>query len=173
MNRNSIPEKIHSCNIYTQGERLLGTTGEITLPSLDTMTDTLSGPGVLGEIEAAAPGHFSSAEQELTFRILDKELFSLMNPLDGVDLTVRGATQRRLATGAVEWEQCRVVVRGCLKKLKTGKMKQAAQMEASISVEIIYLLIEVAGTTVLELDKLNSIFVVNGVDVLAKVRGMC
>jgi phage tail tube protein FII len=34
-------------------------------------------------------------------------------------------------------------------------------------------MIEIAGTAVLELDKLNSVFKVNGVDLLADVRSMC
>lgn len=35
------------------------------------------------------------------------------------------------------------------------------------------ILIEVDGKTVVELDKLNEVYKVNGVDVLAKIKEMC
>ena len=37
----------------------------------------------------------------------------------------------------------------------------------------LYILIEVDGKTVVELDKLNEVYKVNGVDVLAKIKEMC
>ena len=43
-------------------------------------------------------------------------------------------------------------------------------MEASVTLEVLYMLIEVDGKTMLEYDKLNSVFVVNGKDLLEKVR---
>ena len=38
---------------------------------------------------------------------------------------------------------------------------------------VLYILIELDGKTVLELDKLNEVYKVNGVDVLAKIKEMC
>lgn len=44
----SIPEKINNYNIYMDG-RLMGCSGEVTLPDFEAMTETISGPGLLGE----------------------------------------------------------------------------------------------------------------------------
>ena len=46
-------------------------------------------------------------------------------------------------------------------------------MEAEVEMEILYIKIEVNNKTVLELDKLNFIYVLNGVDMLAKIRSQC
>ena len=43
-------------------------------------------------------------------------------------------------------------------------------MDAKATLEVLYILIEVDGETKLEYDKLNSVFVVNGKDLLEKVR---
>ena len=46
-------------------------------------------------------------------------------------------------------------------------------MDTAITLTIFYILIEVDGKTVVELDKLNEVYKVNGVDVLAKIKEMC
>lgn len=45
-------------------------------------------------------------------------------------------------------------------------------MESSVTLNVSYILIEVDGTTLVELDKINPTFKVNGVDLLQKVREM-
>ena len=43
-------------------------------------------------------------------------------------------------------------------------------MDTKVTLEVLYLLVEIDGETKLEYDKLNSVFVVNGKDLLEKVR---
>lgn len=43
-------------------------------------------------------------------------------------------------------------------------------MDTSVTLALLYILIEIDGSSVLELDKLNDVFKVNGEDVLAEVR---
>ena len=45
-------------------------------------------------------------------------------------------------------------------------------MEAAITLELTYLLVEVDGVVIMEIDKLNQVYNVNGVDMLADVRNM-
>lgn len=61
-------------------------------------------------------------------------------------------------------------------------MSQHYDNSATINVQLISIhapragrdiLIEVDGKTVVELDKLNEVYKVNGVDVLAKIKEMC
>ena len=51
MNALGIPGVINNFNLYNDGTVLVGLTGEIPLPDFEGMTETLSGPGILGEIE--------------------------------------------------------------------------------------------------------------------------
>ena len=46
-------------------------------------------------------------------------------------------------------------------------------MDTKITLTTLYILIEVGGKTVVGLDKLNEVYKVNGVDVLAKIKEMC
>ena len=42
-----------------------------------------------------------------------------------------------------------------------------------MSVEVVYIMIELDGKQRVELDKLNNVYKVNGVDLLAKIRKQC
>ena len=46
-------------------------------------------------------------------------------------------------------------------------------MTVWIPLTVLYILIEVDGETVIELDKLNEVFKVNGIDMLAEIKEMC
>lgn len=167
----NVPEVINNFNAYHNGTVLVGVTGSVPLPNLDAITEEIGGAGILGTYETSIPGFYSSISQEIPFRILDEDIFSLMNPSELVDLTFRAAAQSTVkSTGALDYKGMRIVERGRLKNFTPGKYELGKQMEASVTLELLYILIEVNGKTKLEYDKLNSVFVVNGKDLLEKVR---
>lgn len=170
----SVPELVGAFNVYDGKDRLIGVSEEITLPELSALTDSMSGPGTLGEIEAVAFGHFGSMEMEIPFRQINPSMFKLVSQGPSVNVTMRGAVQERDSeTGDVDWWPVRVVVRGANKALSLGKFKQASGTGSSIKLEVSYILIEVNNITELELDKINYTYKVNGKDVLEKLRKMC
>lgn len=174
MSAYQMPTIINDYNMYATGEKLIGVTGEVTLPEFSGMTETISGPGVLGEIEETAIGHFSSMQMEIPYRVLDKEAVKLMDPTEALDLTLRGASQlTNKNTGALETKGIRIVIRGRSKSINAGTFKQAGAMNASVTVEIFYILVEVDGEIMIELDKLNSVYKVNGKDLLAQIKRLC
>ncbi len=169
-----IPEVIHSFNVYKGGNRLIGLTGEVTLPDFEAMTETVSGAGILGEYEEVIIGMFGSMEQEIPFRVLDDDIFTLMNPMEVLDLTLRASEQfTDTSTAAIGFKGMRIVIRGKQKGFKPGKVQTATQMDASVTVEVVYIMIEIDGVQKVELDKLNYVYKVNGVDLLEKVRKQC
>lgn len=167
----NVPEVINNFNAYHNGNVLIGVSGAVTLPNLDAITEEVSGAGILGTYETSIAGMYGSMTQEVPFRVLDEDIFSLMNPSEMVDLTFRGSAQYTMKdTGAIDYKSMRVVERGRLKSFTPGKLELGKQMEALVTLELLYILIEIGGETKLEYDKLNSVFVVNGVDLLEKVR---
>lgn len=167
----NIPEIINNYNVYHNGNVLVGVSGSVTLPSFDAITEEVSGAGILGTYETSVAGHYSSMTQEVPFRILDEDIFSLMNPSELVDLTFRASAQStEKATGSVDYKGMRIVERGRLKSFTPGSLELGKQMGASVTLELLYILVEIGGETKLEYDKLNSVFVVNGKDLLEKVR---
>lgn len=166
----NIPEKIHLFNAYTDGNKLVGLTEEVKLPELESMTETISGPGLLGEIDAPTPGFYGSMEQEIPFRTLYDDMFSLMAPLTAVNLTLRGSIQVLTPAGGYDTIGCRIVEQGRLKKFTPGTMKQGSPMEGSVTLELTAIMIELDGVNKFELDKVNGVHKVDGVDILAKAR---
>ena len=109
----NIPSKINSFNVYKDGTKLVGISDEVTLPDFESLTETLSGPGILGEIDDPTLGHFQSMEMEIPFRQMDKDLFILSDDISSVTVTLRGSIQYTVNdTGATAFKPMRVVVRG-------------------------------------------------------------
>lgn len=170
-NLTNIPEVINNFNAYHNGNVMIGVTGAIILPNLDAITEEIGGAGILGTYETSIPGFYSSINQEVPFRILDEDIFSIMDPTELVDLTFRASQQSTVkTTGALEYKGMRIVQRGRLKSFSSGTLELGKQMNAIVTLELLYYLVEIDGKTMLEYDKLNSVFVVNGKDLLQKVR---
>ena len=77
-NLTNIPEVINNFNAYHNGNVMIGVTGAITLPNLDAITEEIGGAGILGTYETSIPGFYSSINQEVPFRILDEDIFSII-----------------------------------------------------------------------------------------------
>lgn len=167
----NIPEVINNFNAYNNGNVLIGVTGQVQLPNFNAITEEIGGAGMLGTYETGIPGFYSSMAQDVHFRILDTDIFSIMDPNEPVDLTLRASEQHTVkSTGALDYKQMRIVERGRLKNFTPGKLELGKQMDAIVTLELMYILIEIDGVTMLEYDKLNSVFVINGKDILEKVR---
>lgn len=169
----TIPTKINRYNVYNRGNRLLGMGDELTLPSFEASTETVSGAGILGEIDDPTVGYFGNQEMEIPFRILDNEATDMLDMTKAVQLEIRGAAQTTDSEGDIEYQGVRVVVRGRSNKFTPGKLKAGNPMDTSITLSILYILIELDGVSVLELDKLNEVFKINGNDILAKIKELC
>lgn len=169
----NIPEKINMFNIYDEGDKLRGITEEVTLPDVEHMTETISGPGIIGEIDDPTPGMISSMEVEIPYRAYDKEFFKLQNPMRSTQLTLRGAVQFADTEGGIQMLGMRIVFKGRGKGFTGGSVKQGAAMGASVKLELTYYMVEIDGNKVTEIDKLNGVFVVNGEDILAEARDLC
>lgn len=170
----TFPSVINDFNVYKKNTKLIGITGEVSLPDFESKTTTINGAGILGDIEEAVMGQFNSMKIEIPFRTLSDDIFSIMNPLDAVDLTLRGAIQTTdTQTGVAGYKGMKVMVRGKIATFKPGTVKAAEQMNCSVTLELTYIKIEVDSKTKVELDKLNAVYVVNNVDLLKGVRDLC
>ena len=96
----------------------------------------------------------------------------MLNPLTVVNLTFRAAQQVYDKSGGYDFKGLRVVEMGRVKKFKPGKIEKSEGMEATVTLELTYIMIEVDGEQLIEIDKLNGVYKVKGVDMLAKVRSL-
>lgn len=172
---NVIPEVLNHFNVYNDSaKKLIGISGELELPEMEAITDTLEGSGVLGEIEDPVTGQFSSMKMKIPFAVLYEDMFSIMNTTKPPQLTMRASMQcMDPSTGETGYYPVKIVVRGKASTSNMGKVVKGKKMEPEVELEILYIKIQINNKTVLELDKLNFKYVLNGVDMLAKIRSQC
>lgn len=170
-----IPEVINNYNIYDdKARKMIGISGEVELPELEAITDTVEAAGILGEVEDPVTGQFASAKIKIPFSNLYEDIFNLMDTTNPPQLTLRGSMQvMNSATGGTDYVSVKIVVRGKATTSSLGKFVKGKKGEPEIELEILYLKVMIDNKTTLELDKLNSVFAVNGKDMLAKVRSQC
>lgn len=166
--------KINLYNAYLDGNKMVGLTDEVTMPDFDAITETLSGAGILGEIDEPTLGHFGASEIEIPFRMVDDQMFELMDMGASINITLRISNQAiEQANFQTDFMPSRIVIKGKKKGFKGGSAKQGASMKPSVKIEILYILIEVNQKKKFELDKLNVIYKVNDKDLLQKARSQC
>lgn len=175
MDKVIIPEVVNGYNVYNNlAQALIGISGEIPLPDFEALTATMSGAGLLGEIDDPVVGQFKSSELEIPFRTLYSSCFELMDTNTPLSLTIRGSEQGTDSkTGSTVMTQIRIVVKGKFKGLSGGKLKIGEGTESKVKLETWYILYEIGGKKMLELDKFNSVYVVNGKDMLEQVNKYC
>ena len=163
----NIPEKITNYMVYKDGTNLLGI-GDANLPDFEALTETIKGAGILGEYDSVSVGHFGEQEVEVNFR----DVTSALKAGDGnINLIFKAANQSSDKTsGKIQKRQLYISVTGVRKKLGTGKLEAGSPMESSVVISLRQIKIKDDNKDILELDKQNYIYKVNGEDLLVDER---
>ncbi len=164
-----IPTLLNNFNTYAGGKKYVGVSSETTLPTFESLTETLEGAGIAGDIEEAVVGCFGSLESETSFQNIGKEYFNFLKQTNAV--TYRGSMQiLDTETQTNDFQNITVVTKGRVKSFELGTLKRGGKGEAKIVRELTYVKVIIDGETMLELDKFNMIWKLDGVDLLQKVR---
>lgn len=170
MSKPNIPEMIVNYNAYQDGAGLLGLASEVQLPQFEAMTETISGAGIAGEYEVAIPGHFGSQTIEFQFRALDEQMVKLMEPRRKT-IVLRASQQGyNVTSGEKRYDGLKISVRGVPKSSEGGKIAVGKPTESKVTLEITYYKVEKNGKVLIEYDKLNMIYIIDGVDYLEEIR---
>jgi len=145
-----LPDKVNNFNVYDGKTRLIGVSAEITLPSFEPLTDTLNVAGMAGEIESEVIGAFAASTNPVVIRG-SMEVFN---------------TQ----TQAKDTKPIVVTIKGRTLSIDSGVLKKGGKGQPSITKDVTYIKVTINNKTQVELDKLNSIFILGGVDLFAKIR---
>jgi len=164
-----INEKLINFNVYLDGSEYLGV-ADAQLPSIEYLTETVKGAGIAGEIESPTIGSVGSMTVSLNWRTVDPSAIRLAAP-KAHTLDLRGAIQvSKPGSGTIDSVGIKATVKAIPKKMDTGKLEPGATMDTANEFECPYYKLVVDGKTMIEIDKYNNIFVIDGVDYLAKVR---
>ncbi|MFD5019990.1 phage major tail tube protein [Paenibacillus sp. NPDC058367] len=149
---------------------LIDDSSDLQLPSIEKLTDTLKGAGIMGEIDFPSFGQIGS----MTFTINNKAdnpqyamlsrpgliKFEVVSVVDVFDVN----------NSKIGIRQEKVFMSGLSKKYDMGKREANAGADGSSEFEITYLRKVVDGKEVLLIDKLYSKYVINGIDYMSEIR---
>lgn len=166
---NLIPTLLTNAKVYRDGKDLLGI-ADLELPDFEYMTESMAGLGVMGEIDMPVIGHFKSMSARLKWNTLTTANTALVLT-ERQNLDVRGSIQiADGGTGNIINQAIKALLLGWPKKSGVGKFEPGKKLEPETEMEIQYLKIWLGGKELIEVDKLNFSFKVEGVEQMAEIR---
>ena len=78
----------------------------------------------------------------------------------------------RSGASGYDYKGLRVVLGGRSKQFNPGNVQRGESMGAEVTIEVTKYLVEVDGQTVIDIDKLNERYIVNGEDLLAPIKAL-
>lgn len=164
-----INETVINFQVYENATEFYGM-AEVTLPEISNITNEVKGAGISGTFESVVLGHLEAMSLTLNFRTLVKDAIALLEPRDHqIDLRV-AQQDKDTVTGQTKVVALKHVFVVKPKKLNPGKVAPATPADASGEYAVTYWATFIGGEKMLEIDILNFIYFVNGVDYLADVR---
>lgn len=141
---------------------------EVKLPEVEKLSDKIKGAGILGEIDMPTLGLISSMDMEVSTRTANENYGILVN---AQKIEVRWVTDK------LDSSNCKVGVNAhkafisvINKKISEGKIAQGDPEDGSITYEVIAYKRTINGKEILNIDKLNGIFAINGANQLSDIE---
>ena len=165
-----IPQKLADYAVYkAQSNNQLGS-GDITLPSFEAMTTETTGGGILGGLEVPTPGMFGTQTLGIAFNTINPDAVSLMGS-DVIKLEMFASQQSwDTARAKILNDPLKIVAWGLAKNLELGTLTRNDSTGTNFEMELLYIKIMSGGRDILELDKANYIYKINGVDAMIDIR---
>lgn len=163
----ALPSILKHFNLFNDGHSYIGQAEEVKLPKLSRKMDDFRGAGMTGPVELDLGNE--KLELEFTCGGLMRQVFEQYGTVkaDGVMLRFAGSYQAQ-DTGAVQ--ALEIVVRGRHKEIDTGDAKGGDKGKLVVKSTLTYYKLSIDGKDLIELDFVNMIEKVNGIDMLAEHR---
>lgn len=163
----AMPRKLKHMNIFEDGVSYIGQAKEISTPKLALKTESYRGGGMLAEVEIDMG--LEKLELEITFGGLMPDTVKKFGvaKLDGVQLRFAGSYQSE-DTGTVD--AIEIAMRGRYTEIDPDKAKAGDDTEMKVKAALTYYKLSINGADIVEIDVVNMIYIVNGVDRMAEHR---
>ncbi|QWU35613.1 phage major tail tube protein [Serratia ureilytica] len=166
----ALPRKLKYLNLFNDGLSYMGVVSSVTLPKLTRKLENYRGGGMNG----AAPVDMGLDDDALSVEwtiggFPDGQLWAQYAAASAASVPLRfcGSYQRDDTGDMVAVE---IVLRGRHKEFDFGDQKQGEDTETKISTQCTYFKLTVDGKERIEVDTVNMVERVNGVDMLAQHR---
>lgn len=162
-----LPRKIKNFATFVDGVSYAGEMPEVTLPKLTRKMDDYRSGGMNAPVKADFG--MEGMEAELTAAGYMSDLFKSWGTLrhDGVMLRFSGALQ---ADDGENVDALEIVMRGRFSEIDPGSAKAGEATAIKYKAALSYYKLTINGETLIEIDAVNMVEMVNGVDRLAEVR---
>jgi uncharacterized protein len=162
-----LPRKLKNFNVFNDGNSYMGQVAEVNLPKLTRKMEEWRGGGMNAPIKADLGQEALS--MECTYGGIMRQILEQYGTLkhDGVQLRYAGAYQ---SDDSDTPDAVEVVVRGRHSEVDPGSSKPGDDTSMKVVTEISYYKLTINGEDVIEIDIMNMIEKVKGVDLLAKQR---
>lgn len=165
----ALPRKLKHGNIFMDGENWIGVAEDFTPAKLSQKFEAYRGGGMMGAANIHMGLEDGALDTSFTFGGAESALVKRMGlaKIDGVALRFAGSFQRDDTGEIVSVE---IVQRGRFKELDRGTFKSGDNTQSKVSMVNTYYKETMNGVDLCEIDLLNMIWIVDGVDLMAKHR---
>ncbi len=165
----ALPKKIKNLNLFVDGQTYIGDIESMTLPKLSRKMEAHRAGGMSGaaKIDMGLDDDALKAEWSIAGYPLQVLRQMGLSKVGGVQLRFVGALQRD-DSGAVD--SIEVVMSGRHAEVDRGEAKVGEKGSTKITTECVYYKESLNGVVVTEIDILNMIEIVDGVDRLKEQR---
>lgn len=161
-----IPQTLTNMNMFVDGRSYAGKAAELTLPKLTRKTEEFNAGGLGAPVEIGMGLELLAASFKTDG--IDPELLTFFGLADDTAFngTFRGAF-KDLKGNIISLV---ATLRGMLKEVDMGAWAKASRNENTFAISLSYYKLEVDSRVIHEIDPLNCVCIVNGVDQLAAER---
>lgn len=163
----SLPNKLKLMHLHQDGHSYLGQVNEVTRPKLAIKAESYRAGDMLGEVDINLGLEKLEAELKFGGHMADMRALFGSAEISGVLLRLSQSYERD-DTGEVNAVE--LVMRGRYTEIDPGNAKVGDDTEETYKASLTYYKEIVNGKTLIEIDLLNHVFVVNGVDRLKEHR---
>ncbi len=161
------PRVLKNLNLFIDGRGYAGRVDEVTLPKLTVKTEEHRAGGM--DLPVELDMGMEKLELSLVLSDFDPKVFRSFGLLNivGLPVTIRGAFQ---AQGSAAVQAVTVNLRGGWKEIDAGAWKAGDKSTLKLQSTASYYKLTVDGTDIVEIDAINMLRVIDGVDQLALQR---
>ncbi|CAE1142825.1 phage major tail tube protein [Serratia sp. Tan611] len=163
----ALPKKLKYLNLFNDGFNYMGVVSSLTLPKLTRKLEKYRGGGMNGAASVDFGLDDDALVVEWTMGGIDELVLKQWGQVDAVPLRFTGSFQRDDSGDVSALE---VVMRGRHKEIDSGDFKQGEDTETKVSTDCTYFKLSIDGKELIEIDTVNMIEKVDGVDRLAAHR---
>lgn len=163
----ALPKKLKYLNLFNDGNSYLGLVSSLTLPKLTRKLENYRGGGMSGSVAVDFGLDDDALTLEWSIGGLDELVLQQWGSTSDIPLRFAGSLQRD-DTGDVSAVE--VMMRGRHKEFDFGEYKQGEDTETKVTTQCTYFKLTIDGKELIEIDTINMVEIVNGVDRLAEHR---